>query len=300
MNTENQDAGGDNKPMTLSLPDRWILSRLQTTIKDVHAAFATYRFDLIAQTIYEFTWNEFCDWYLELSKPILLSPNSTPEELRGTRHTLLNVLETLLRLMHPLMPFITEEIWQRVGKLAGKTGETIMLQAYPEVNTSLQDAVIDAELDWVKSIIVAVRTIRSEMNIAPGKPLPIFFNNGGEFDQKRFADNQNLITTLGRFASVTWLKQGDAIPESATALVGDLEILIPMAGLIDKKEESARLNREIAKLAKETERTESKLHNPSFVDKAPNDVVTKERDKLAELQSTLEKLQQQLEKISSL
>jgi valyl-tRNA synthetase len=300
MNTENHDAGIDNKTMTLSLPDRWILSRLQTTVKEVHEGFATYRFDLVAQTIYEFTWNEFCDWYLELSKPILLSPNSTPEELRGTRHTLLNVLETLLRLMHPLMPFITEEIWQRVGSLAGKSGETIMLQPYPQTDVSLQDAVVDAELDWVKSVIVGVRTIRSEMNIAPGKPLPIFFNNGSEFDQKRFADNQNLIMTLGRFASVTWLHQGDAIPESATALVGDLEILIPMAGLIDKKEESARLNREIAKLAKETERTESKLHNPSFVDKAPNEVVTKERDKLAELKSTLEKLQHQLEKISSL
>ena len=160
MNTENQDTGTDNKDMTLSLPDRWILSRLQTTIKDVHEAFATYRFDLIAQAIYEFTWNEFCDWYLELSKPILLAEASTPAELRGTRHTLVTVLETLLRLMHPLMPFITEEIWQRVSQLAGVTGDTIMLQPYPVMDASLQNADVDAELDWVKSVIVAVRTVR--------------------------------------------------------------------------------------------------------------------------------------------
>ena len=147
---------------------------------------------------------------------------------------------------------------------------------------------------------LAVRTVRSEMNIAPSKPLPILFHNGSESDIKRFTGNQNLIMTLGRFESVTWLSPGASMPESATALVGNLEVLIPMAGLIDKKEESARLNREIAKLAKETERTESKLQNPSFVDKAPNDVVAKERDKLAELQTTLDKLHQQLEKISSL
>jgi valyl-tRNA synthetase len=300
MNTENQDNGIGNQDKTLSLPDRWILSRLQSTIQTVHDAFASYRFDLIAQAIYEFTWNEFCDWYLELSKPILLSPSSTPAELRGTRHTLLNVLETLLRLLHPVMPFISEEIWQRVGALAGKTGDTIMLQPYPRVDNALQDAAIDAELEWVKNVITAVRTVRSEINIPPSKPLPILFNNGSDSDRTRFQDNQNLIMTLGRFESVTWLAHGASIPESATALVGNLEILIPMAGLINKEEESARLNREIAKLNKEAERMESKLQNPSFVDKAPADVVAKERDRLADLQSTRSKLAEQLEKISSL
>jgi valyl-tRNA synthetase len=300
MNTENQDNGIGNQDKTLSLPDRWILSRLQSTIQTVHDAFASYRFDLIAQAIYEFTWNEFCDWYLELSKPILLSPSSTPAELRGTRHTLLNVLETLLRLLHPVMPFISEEIWQRVGALAGKTGDTIMLQPYPRVDNALQDAAIDAELEWVKNVITAVRTVRSEINIPPSKPLPILFNNGSDSDRTRFQDNQNLIMTLGRVESVTWLAHGASIPESATALVGNLEILIPMAGLINKEEESARLNREIAKLNKEAERMESKLQNPSFVDKAPADVVAKERDRLADLQSTRSKLAEQLEKISSL
>jgi valyl-tRNA synthetase len=300
MNTEGQDTCVENKKMTLSLPDKWILSRLQATIKAFEKAITEYRFDLVAQTLYEFTWNELCDWYLELSKPILTSATSTPEELRGTRHTLVTVFENLLRLMHPVMPFISEEIWQRIAPLAGVSGETVMLQAFPKANDKLQDAEIDAELEWVKNIIVAVRTIRSEMNIAPGKPLPILFNKGNKEDRKLFDANQHLISTLAKFESVQWLTPQDEIPESATALVGDLEILIPMAGLIDKKEESARLQREIAKLIKEAENAENKLQNPSFVERAPSDVVEKERGRLSELKTTMEKLQTQLEKISSL
>jgi valyl-tRNA synthetase len=300
MNTEDQDNGLDNKDLELSLPDRWIMSRLQKTITAMDEALASYRFDLLAQAIYEFTWNEFCDWYLELSKPILTSPESSPAALRGTRHTLVTVLETLLRLMHPLMPFITEEIWQKIAPLAGKQGPSVMVQPYPTAQVKLRDAAIEDEMNWVQSIIVAVRTIRSEMNIAPGKPLPILFNKGSAQDRTRFEKYQHLIMTLAKFATVQWLMPADTIPEAATTLVGDLEILIPMAGLIDKQEESVRLSREIAKLAKDSERAEMKLQNPSFVDKAPQDVVEKERGRLAELKFTLEKLQQQLEKISAM
>lgn len=300
MNTDGQDTGVENKIFTLSLPDKWILSRLQHTTKLVHEAYATYRFDLLAQALYEFTWNEFCDWYLELSKPILTSGESSPEEMRGTRHTLITVLENLLRLIHPVMPFITEEVWQRVAPLAGKTTPSIMLEPYPVIEAEHINTGAEAELGWIKDVITSVRNIRSEMNIPPSKPLAILFSKGTALDRKRYADNQHLILTLGRFESVTWLTTNDVIPESATALVNDLEILIPMAGLIDKKEESARLNREIIKLARETEKAESKLHNPSFVDKAPVDVVEKEKGKLAELKITLEKLQHQLEKISAL
>ncbi|MES2217948.1 MAG: valine--tRNA ligase [Pseudomonadota bacterium] len=300
MNTEGQDTGLTNKAMELSLPDRWIISRLQKTITVVDDAIASYRFDLLAQAIYEFTWNAFCDWYLELSKPILTSADSSPEALRGTRHTLVMVLESLLRLLHPLMPFITEEIWQKIAPLAGRQGDSIMLQAYPIADPTLENAEVDAELTWVQNVIIAVRTIRSEMNIAPGKALPILFNKGTALDKTRFEKNQHLIMTLAKFASVQWLTAQDSIPESATALVGDLEILIPMAGLIDKNEESARLSREIAKLMKDGERMEMKLQNPSFVDKAPVDVVEKERERLGELKVTLEKLQQQLEKIGAM
>ncbi len=297
MNTEGKDTheGG-----ALSLPDQWIRSRLQHTIKASHAALAEYRFDLYAQAIYDFTWNEFCDWYLELSKPILMSAVSTETQLQGTRHTLVSVLETLLRLIHPIMPFITEEIWQRIAPLAKKSGATIMTQIFPQVNPTFIDKASEAELDWVKSMIIAVRTVRSEMNIAPGKPLSILFHKGTELDKTRFAQHASLITTLARLESVTWLASGATYPESATALVGELEILIPMAGLIDKKEESARLNREIAKLSKEAEKAESKLKNPNFIDRAPADVVEKEQTKLDELKSIITKLEIQQQKIVAL
>lgn len=284
----------------LSLPDQWILSRLQNTIKTMHDMLQQYRFDLFAQAIYEFTWNEFCDWYLELSKPILTGAHSTPEELAGTRQTLVMVLENLLRLLHPIMPFITEEIWQRIAPLAGLEVTSIMLQPYPQISTELENKKIEIEMEWVKSIIVGVRTIRSEMNIPPGKLLSVLFSKGNDLDKQRFQDNQHLMMTLAKLDSVTWLSATDHRPESSTALIGDLEILIPMAGLIDKKEESARLNREIAKLAKDAERAESKLQNPLFVDKAPPEVVSKEQARLKELHSMLSKLEKQLEQISNL
>jgi len=296
MNTENKEIG----PGELSLPDRWILSRLQKTIHDAHEALSSYRFDWLSQTIYEFTWNEFCDWYLELSKPILTSAESTEAQLRGTRFTLMTVLETLLRLLHPIMPFITEEIWQRVAPLMGIQAKTIMLQPYPQLDSSLKNDADEAEMEWVKNVIVAIRTIRSEMNIAPGKPLSVLLHKGTELDHTRFTQNQSCIMTLAKLSDVRWLAANETPPESAIALVAELEILIPMAGLIDKTEESNRLSREINKLSGEAERAEAKLQNPNFVDRAPSDVVEKERARLADLQSTMTKLKQQLEKIAAL
>lgn len=298
MNTENKN--NNSASLTFSLADRWILSRLQNTITDMQHALQNYRFDLFAQAIYDFTWNEFCDWYLELSKPVLYSADSTEDQLAATRYTLLTVLENILRLLHPIMPFITEEIWQRVGPLAGKTGPSIMLQPYPQFDSTLHDPQSEAELEWVKNVIIAVRTLRSEMNIAPGKTLTVYFNKGVAQDQSRYQHNKSLIHSLAKLEKSEWLVADAKAPESAMALVGELEILIPMAGLIDKEEESARLAKEIAKLNKEVDRAESKLHNPSFVDKAPQDVVTKERDKLLELKNTLKTLENQLEKISGL
>lgn len=299
MNTEETGFNMSGE-IQLSLPDRWIRSRLQQTIQTMHDTLSQYRFDLFAQAIYEFIWNEFCDWYLELSKPILNSETSTDAELRGTRQTLIHVLEVALRLLHPIMPFITEEIWQRVAPLAGISSESIMLQAYPEYNAAEVDPKAEEELEWVKNIIVVIRTIRSEMNIAPGKRISIIFNKGTTRDKIYCENNQVLIKTLAKIENFRWLNTDETPPESATALVGELDILIPMAGLIDKKEESARLQKEILKLQKETERAEMKLQNPSFVDKAPEDVVTKERDKLLELKTTLKKLEDQLQTISNL
>jgi valyl-tRNA synthetase len=297
MNTEGKDTGLENNRKILSDADQWILSRLQHAIEAAHEALAQYRFDLFAQALYEFTWNEFCDWYLELSKPILTSANSSEEQLRGTRYTLVQVLETVLRLIHPVMPFITEEIWQRIAPLSGKSGDTIMHQPYPLVDISLKNEKIEVELDWVKNMIVSIRTLRSEMNIPPGKAISVLLTKGNELDKERINVFQVLISSLAKLANVEWLKPTDTKPQSATVLVGELEILIPMAGLIDVKEETARLTKEIAKLTKEIERVVSKLENPNFVDKAPGDVVAKEQEKLAEFRVTLKKLEMQLQQV---
>ncbi len=296
MNTEGKEIGMGE----LSLPDSWILSRLQTTIQSAHDALAQYRFDLFAQTIYEFTWNEFCDWYVELSKPILLSAESSEAQLRGTRFTLVTVLENILRLLHPIMPFITEEIWQRIAPLANISGKTIMLQPYPQFDVKLKNEEKEAELEWLKNIVISLRTLRSEMNISPAKQLSVLLNKGTPTDKMLFAKHERLISSLAKLEKATWLKTDETPPESATVLVDELEILIPMAGLINKAEESERLSREIAKLAKEIQRVELKLQNPNFVDRAPKDVVLKEQTKLADDKGTLKKLEEQLGKIAAL
>ena len=300
MNTEGKDVGLGNEEKVYSLPDRWIMSRLQQTIAAAHQALKQYRFDFYAQALYDFTWNEFCDWYLELSKPVLTSADSTPAMLRGTRHTLIYVLESLLRLLHPIMPFLTEEIWQRVAPLAGKSGPSIMLEAYPQVENDKQDDIAEKELEWLKNIIVSVRTIRSEMNISPAKNLAVLFRKGTQTDKDNVNKHQHLLFPLAKFATLEWLSAETTPPPSATAFVGELEIFLPMAGFIDKKEEAARLQKEIAKLKKDWELVGGKLQNPNFVDKAPADVVAKERARFEEIETTVAKLQNQLEKLSEL
>ena len=295
MNTEEQDNGLSDAPSAYTQVDRWIISRLNQVTTTICHAIDNYRFDLAAQALYEFTWNEFCDWYLELAKISLQSDDEALQ--RGTRKTLLTVLETLLRLAHPLMPFITEEIWQRVAPLAGIHGDTIMLQAYPLADEALIDEHAVTEINWVMSFILGVRRIRGEMNIAPGKPLPVLLQNGSANDQDFLNNNSVYLQKIGRLASITWLDNEQSTPESAIALVGEMKILIPMAGLIDKDAELARLEKEILKINNDLPRIKDKLSNPTFVDKAPPAVIDKEKAKLAELCSILGNLEQQHAKI---
>ncbi len=297
QNTEDQLDAGE---VELSLADRWIVSRLQQVSGEVSRHIEAYRFDLASKELYEFIWNDYCDWYIELSKPVIYSDTATAEQKRAARKTLIQVLETILRLLHPIMPFITEELWQKVAPLAGKTGETIMLQSYPQRDESLIDTSSIEELDWVKSFIMGIRSIRSEMDIKPGKPLPVLLQNGSELDQNRLASNQSFLMSLARLESITWLKPGENAPESATALVGDMSILIPLAGLIDKQAELERLDKNMQKLQSEIARISGKLGNASFVDRAPEAVVNKEREKLAENESALASLQAQADKIKAL
>jgi len=300
MNTENQDCGQSGGEMELSMADRWILSRLQSTISTVSEATDGYRFDHAAKAIYEFTWNEYCDWYLELSKPVLTGDSASEAARRGTRHTLVKVLETLLRVAHPIMPYITEEIWQRVAPLAGRGGETIMTQPFPTRDDTQVDQAAVAEMDWVMQFILGIRKIKGEMNIAPSKPLPVLLQNASPEDQARLTRNRHYLDFLARLESATLLGSDDEAPESAMALVGGMKLLIPMAGLIDKEAELSRLHKEIGKLTENIARIEGKLNNPKFVDKAPDAVVQKERDKQADEIAALDKLAQQLKKIQAL
>ncbi|GGN30348.1 MULTISPECIES: valine--tRNA ligase [Marinomonas] len=300
MNTEDQDCGQHGAEVELSLADKWIISRLQRAEEAVNRAFDTHRFDLASQALYEFMWHEYCDWYLELSKPVLWDENATSAQLTGTRRTLVRVLEAFLRLSHPMMPFLTEEIWQRVAPLAGIEGDTVMLGKYPSADEAKIDIQAEADVEWLKGVIEGIRNIRGEMNISPSKPLAILFRNGSDQDKARLDANRPFLQTLAKLESVTWLNVGDEAPMSATALVGDMEVLVPMAGLIDKDAEIARLQKEIDKAAKDLERIQGKLSNDSFVAKAPIEVVEKERAKCDDLQLAVSKLEEQKISIASL
>ena len=294
------DDGSDNPDVVYSLADRWIISRLQRVEERIEKHSENSRIDLIAHELYSFVWEDYCDWYLELSKPVLFNDETPENEQRGTRRTLVRVLETLLRMNHPIIPFITEECWQHVAALAGKTGETIMLQPYPESDSSKIDEQAENDLEWVKTFISGVRRIRSEMDIPPGKPLSILMQNATDADKALYDSNQSFIETLAKIENSTWLNKGEEAPESATALVGEMKILIPLAGLIDKDAELARLEKEIGKIQGNIDKTTAKLVNKNFVDKAPAAVVEKERARLVEMTTAIDQLKEQAEKIKSL
>ena len=303
MNTEEHDTGRDGGEMVLSMADRWIWAKFQQTLVEFEKALEDYRFDIAAQTVYEFTWNQFCDWYLELTKPVLNNDASTEAEKRGTRHTLINVLESLLRLLHPLMPFITDTIWQRVVPLSAlkvEEGASIMAQAFPEVDAAKQDDKVLADIEWVKKFIVGIRNIRGEMDISPNKPLNALLKNVSDEDARRLDAAKAFLDKLSKLETVTILKDGEEAPASATALVGEMEILIPMAGLIDKDAELARITKAMEKIEKDVSRTRGKLGNEKFVSNAPEAVIEKERAKLEEGEKALAKLKEQFETIKAL
>ncbi len=300
LNTENEDCCQGGGEIELNAADRWITSLLQKTTQEVVEYTDSYRFDLVAQAIYSFTWDEYCDWYLELSKSVLMDANSSAAAKRGTRKTLVGVMEGLLRLAHPIIPFITEEIWQRMAPLAGIEGDTIMRQPYPNADiTRIDQAAID-ETEWVKDFIIGVRKIRSGMNIDPRKPLPVLLQNGSAIDQARLAQNRHYLVSVGRVESVEWLDPKQLAPESATALVGNMKLLIPLSGLIDKDTEIIRLGKELDKKTGELERCEKKLNNASFIDKAPVAVVEKERLRANDLKNAISNLEEQQQRIQSL
>ena len=300
MNTEDKDCGQSGGDVALSASDRWILSRLQQVAASVNAALDQYRFDHASQTLYSFVWDEYCSWYLELSKVVLNDESSSDSHQRGTRKTLVQVLEAILRLLHPITPFITEEIWQRVAPLAGVQGDSVMLQPYPTSDDALVDEAAVKEMQWAMEAIDGIRNIRGELDIKPGIRLNMLLQGASQQEQERFAVYEPYINFLGRVDSTEFVDAKADVPESATALVGEAKILVPLAGLIDKDAEIARLTKDIDKSKKELQGIESKLGNKNFVDKAPAAVVEQSKTRQQELETVIDELQEQLKKIEAM
>ena len=292
----NLDSKSINFDAELSSQDKWILSRLQQVKTEVEKHLADYRLDLMSQTLYEFVWHDYCDWYLEISKPLLENEKTK----QGCEATLLKVLSETLVLLHPIIPFITEEIFEQSQKLQSNSTGKLISQPFPEPNKDLLNTEAEAEIDWLKEFILGIRKIRGEMNISPGKPLPCFVKSYSSKDQSYIDNNKAMLFALAKLDTVDLLSQDEEEPESAIALVGEMKILIPLAGLIDKGAERDRLNKEIEKLSKLRSQFAAKLNNEKFINGAPEAVVNNEKDKLASTENALKDLNQQLVKISKL
>jgi len=296
MNTE---VLRDGDPQ-FSVADRWIRTRLNHTIESVHQHFAAYRLDLVAQTAYEFTWHEFCDWYLEFSKQVLQSEQSSDAEKHGTQQTLIQILETLLRLLHPLIPFITEEIWQQLRPRAMVDGETIMLRPFPHAIGEWQDDRAELEINWVMQFILGIRQIRGEMNISPGKKLPVILQNTSNSDQKLVNEHLDLLKRIGRIDNIRRLELKENEPISSTAMHGKMKLLIPLADLIDIDDEIARLTKQITHTHNEVTKSTAKLDNKNFINNAPSEIVSKEYQRIDENKLLIKDLENQIDKLQKI
>ena len=302
MNTEGRDCGLTDAPRSYTLAERWIWARTAQTVRDFEQALAEYRFDLATQAIYAFIWDEYCSWYLELSKVVLTDANADAAVARGTRYTLVQVLETALRLLHPLMPFITEAIWQKLAPLAGKAGASIMQQSFPRSAAAAAvgaDEQAIAEMAWVMQTITGVRNIRGEMDINPGRPLTALLQGGAQ-DRAYLERNRHYLVGLARLREIAWLDADKSVPEAATALVGQMKVLIPLAGLIDKDAELARLDKDIDALEKNLAREQAKLSNQSFLERAPANVVAEAKARIAAFETQLAQLKGQRERVAAM
>lgn len=290
----------DDGAFQYSAADEWILSLLQKTIGQCHEHLANYRFDLLANQLYEFVWHEYCDWYLELAKVVLFDDSVYPPLKRGTRRTLTHVLTQILKLLHPIIPYITEALWQRITKISTDNSETIMLCAYPQIEPHLVHPTAESEFEWIKSMIQAVRTLRSEIGISPAKPVSIILCHLNADLKHKVKQHQKILQTLGKISQIEVETERDKQAAYASTLVGTLEILIPISGLIDKEAELARLDKELAKLNKDIEYGQSKLNSREFMEKAPSDLITSVKDKLEQTRNAIEKLRLHRDNIAAI
>jgi valyl-tRNA synthetase len=289
--------GVSTPPTPATEAERWILARLERTLAEVARQFELYRFDLVAQALYEFTWNDYCDWFLELSKPALQGED--PLAAASTRHTLLHVLETLLRALHPIIPFITEAIWQEVAPRLGIHGDSVAGRPYPTASAAVAGDEAEPDIEWLKAVVTQVRRIRSEYGIAPTRTIPLLFEHGDARDRARSARFAAQLAFLARTEAPRWLAAGEPEPAAAAGIVGELKLLIPLAGLIDLGAERQRLAREIARIDGEIGKCEAKLGKDSFVQNAPAAVVAQERERLATFTTARAGLRAQLERLGA-
>ena len=299
MNTQDHDCGQNGDDVDLSLADKWIISRLQQVEAEVVEQIEAYRFDQMAQSLYSFVWDEYCSWYVELTKVVLNDEQASQAQQRGTRRTLVRVLETTLRLLHPSMPFITEELWHQVKPLAAVEGDTIMNCAFPVSDTRKIDIKAIQEMTWVQTVITGVRNIRGEMNISPSKQLPILLQNADTTTIGYLERNTGYLIKFGRFESIQVLDKNELAPESATALVGETKILIPLGSFIDAEAEIKRLQKELEKVEKDIVGVSGRLSNSAFVDKAPEQVISKARAQLSDAETSKVALIEQLERMQA-
>ncbi|WP_168399578.1 valine--tRNA ligase [Acinetobacter indicus] len=300
MNCEEQVIGQDVRQDLWELPEQWIVSRLQKAEAAVQQAFATYRLDLAAQAIYEFIWNEYCDWYVELTKPVLNDENVSVERKAEVRRVLLSVMEASLRLAHPLMPYLTEEIWQTLAPKLNISGETIMLAQYPVADQALVNEQAEADMQWLQGLIGAVRNIRGEMGLGNARLLPVLLQNTTDAEKAQIARIEPLFKALAKVESITFLADGEQPPLSSSSVVGHVSVFVPMKGLIDPKAELGRLQKDLDKVQKQHDQIATKLSNEGFVAKAPAAVVEGEKVKLAEFADQLAKIKANMEQIAAL
>ena len=290
------DPRGDGSGAEPSVVDRWIRSRLVALAEQVRDGYEGYRFDYVAASLYDFTWNEFCDWYLELTKPVLSGPDVPAAARAATRRTLVEVFETLLRFLHPVMPFVTEDLWRRVAPVAGVEGETVMLQPWPEPGEADPEA--EAEVEWIKTFVLAVRHVRGEMDLASGRRIAVRLQGGDPLDARRVEVHRELLLGLARLDRLDWLEPDAPLPPGAAGFAGSLKILLPFEGTVDLAAERARLEREIEKRVRDLGQVEAKLANEAFVTRAPAPVVEKQRERAAELGRAVGRLRDQVERLA--
>ncbi len=283
------------------LPEQWIISRLNSTIQQIHQHMGQYRFDLVSQDIYEFIWNEYCDWYVELAKASLNDKNVSDERKNQIRYVLLHVLEVALRFTHPVMPYLTENLWKIIAPLIGRNNaESIVIADFPQVNPADINEQTEQDMAWLQQLIGAVRNIRGEMKLGNAVKLPLLLQNISQEEQQRLSRIENQFKVLAKIDSLTIVAEGDTVPLCSSAMVGQLKILVPMKGLIDPTAELNRLSKNLEKLQKQADSLTAKLSNASFVEKAPVQVVEAETAKLAELQGQLIVIQQQMQQLQDL